>query len=118
MRGASLAALLAVVCLGCLTPMPEQSATERELLRRIETSGTPQDHEALAAFYREEAKIMEERAASHDDRAKRYLRIPRGGRPGYYQQRGLAAYYRRIAAKYRELAALHERQASELRSAR
>ena len=118
MRGrqcGTVAALLVVTCLACRSPGADRIQTERDLLRRIQTSETSQDHEALAAFYREQARAMEEKAEFHEGQAKRYARIPRGGRVGRIRSGALAASYRERAVEYEALATLHEGHARELR---
>ncbi len=110
----TIATLLVVVCLGCLPPGAERIQTERDLLRRIQTSETSRDHEALAAFYREQAQAMAEKAALHEGRAKRYAWTKGGVRVGRIRSRALAASYRERAVEYEALATLHEGHASEL----
>lgn len=113
------ATLLVALCLGCLSLGGEQIRTERDLLRMIETSDTPEDHEALAAFYRAQAHAMEEKAALHEARAKRYARIPRGGgRAGRHRSQALAASHREMVAEYEALAELHAGHAIDLRGKR
>jgi len=120
MRGrqrGTVAILLVALCLGCLSTGGERIRTERDLLRAIESSDTAEDHAALAAFYREQAQAMEEKAVLHEGRAKRYARIPRGaGRTGIQRSRALAASYREMVAEYEALAEFHEGHASELRA--
>jgi len=113
--GGTIATLLVVVCLGCLSTSLERIRTERDLLRAIEASDIAEDHEALAAFYREQERTMEEKAAILEGRAKRYARIPRGGRVDLSSSRALAASHRRMAAEYEALAELHEAHARQLR---
>jgi hypothetical protein len=109
-----LVVLLVAAALGCASPGGDSARTERELLQQVETSGTAADHAALAAFYRERAEALRDRAAHYEFRARRYLWRGSGGvRSGRFHSRALARKYRKLAAEAEALAELHLRAAAE-----
>lgn len=103
--------LLSVVLAGCAAG---PNAPSPELLQRIESARTRDDHEALATNYDHEASKARGTAADHRKMAKIYQnRVPDpragGNLPAHCNaivrsQEGIAAEYESMAAAHRQLA--------------
>jgi hypothetical protein len=70
-------AFVSIAVMACTTPLPHTPHT-KEVKTLMQSAKTAADHEALAAHYEEDAKMLEEKAEEHkkilsDYRAKPYL---------------------------------------------
>lgn len=103
--------LLSAVLAGCATG---PSGPSPELLQRIESARTRSDHEALVAYYSQQAAAARALAAEHRKMAQSYQGMFAGGRGGASMpahcnaidrsQEGIAAEYEGMAAGHRQLA--------------
>jgi len=109
------AALVACTSKGSLhTP-----AFDEPLSEAIATAKTPEDHEALARHYEQEADALQARSEQHLAMAGSYKRLRQARRPLNPQKaakhcRRLAENYRASAEENRALAKLHRKIAQEL----
>lgn len=70
-------AFIAIAVISCATPLPHTPHT-KEIKALTQSAKTKADHEALAAHYEEDARMLEEKAEEHkkilsEYRAKPYL---------------------------------------------
>ena len=103
------ALLLSVVLSGCAGVSTTPSAA---LLQQIESATTPADHEALAAYYTQEAAKARANAAEHRKMAKAYV-APRGGAGMAAHCDGIAKSFEGIATEYDLMAADHRQIAKQ-----
>ena len=59
-----------------LAPAAQASLTRKELNALISSARTPQDHERLAAYYRNQAQLAKENQAEHEEMLRRYHENP------------------------------------------
>jgi hypothetical protein len=104
------AVLLGVILSGCASgPTPPPA----DLLQRIESARTKDDHEALAAYYDREASAARASAATHRKMATSYQGMIGGGRgnvsmPAHCNaivqaQEAVATEYEAMAAAHRQM---------------
>ena len=114
MRLLALAFVAAVAVVAAPSAVTAKAPTEEELLKRIDKGGTAMDHEALASYYRAQAKAAEKKGADHEAMADKYANVMvKTDWPTHC--RSLASYYRKMAEEYEAMAKLHEQHAAELR---
>ena len=105
------AVLLGVILAGC-TSAP--TAPPADLLQRIDSAKTKDDHEALAAYYDREASAARASAATHRKMATTYQGMIGGGRNGnssmpahcnaiVREQEAIATEYEGMAAAHRQM---------------
>ena len=102
--------LLSVLLVGCASG---PTAPPPDLVQRIESARTRDDHEALAAYYDREASTARASAAAHRKMATSYQGMMSGGRgtasmPAHCNaivrsQEGIAAEYEGMAAAHRQM---------------
>jgi len=109
-------ACVAGVALAAARParLAAKGPSEAELLKRIEKGGTAGDHEALAAYYGDQAKAAAKKASEHEAMADKYANVM-GKTDWPTHCRSLASYYRKLAEEYDAMAKLHGAHAAELR---
>lgn len=110
-RGAALVLLVGVALAGCASG---PAAPSPELLQKIATARTPTDHEALVAYYLNEAASARAIAERHRKMANSYQGNLAGGRgladmPRHCNR--LVESYEGIAAEYDGMAATHRQMA-------
>jgi hypothetical protein len=90
----------------------QPSVTKGNLAQTITNASTPADHEAIAAFYRQEGADANKNAELHQSLANTYrkLKIPK---PVYMAEMcdNMAADFRKTASDANKLAAVHEHMA-------
>jgi hypothetical protein len=105
--------LLSVAFVGCASG---PTAPSPELTQRIESARTRADHEALAAYYQNEAAAALAAADKHRKMAKSYQANLQGGRGGTSMAahcNALVQQYERIAAEYDGMAEGHQQSAND-----
>src|SRR5437667_1718694 len=109
-------ACVAGVALAAARParLAAKGLSEAELLKRIEKGGTAGDHEALAAYYGDQAKAAAKKASEHEAMADKYANVT-GKTDWPTHCRSLGSYYRKLAEEYDAMAKLHGEHAAELR---
>lgn len=112
LRRAALGMTLALLLAGCATnPAP----TPADIVQRIETAKTPADHEALVAYYAQEANKARANAALHRNMARSYQSQVAAGRGGASMPshcNALAQSFDSQAKQYDEMAAAHRQMAA------
>lgn len=86
-----------------------------ELMQKVEKAQTAQDHQELAAYYREQAGGLKKKAQDHKVMAETYSRAITGKGDWATHCRSLASYYERAAKENEALAKLHEKMAASLK---
>ena len=114
MRLLALAFVAAVAVVAAPSAVTAKAPTEEELLKRIDKGGTAMDHEALAAYYGDQAKAAAKKASEHEAMADKYANVM-GKTDWPTHCRSLASYYRKLAEEYDAMAKLHGEHAAELR---
>lgn len=116
--------LLSLALAGCAT---ESAQRRQEIEQRITNARTRVDHEALAAWFEQQAGAAAEMAESHRGMGQHYVRwasilqpnylgptFDSGGSDGFWQRcEKLVRLYEQAAAENRALAKLHRRVAAE-----
>lgn len=116
--------LLGLALAGCAT---ETVQRRQEVEQRIANARTSADHEALAAWFEQQAGEAAERAENHRSMGQHYVRwasilapnylgpsVDTGGGAGFWQQcEKLVRLYEQAAEENRALAKLHRRVAAE-----
>ena len=103
---------IAVLAAGRPASVAAQEPSEEELLEKVEKGGTPADHAALSAYYRNQAKAAATKATHHEAMARQYA--PVMAKTDWVTHcRSLASYYRKLAEEYEAMAKLHEGHAAE-----
>jgi hypothetical protein len=72
-------ATLVMILMACGSPSArasESSLSKKELNTLIANAKTPQDHERLAAYYRSQEHVAEEKQAEHEEMLRRYHENP------------------------------------------
>jgi hypothetical protein len=110
-----------VVALLSFVGVGARALTAADLPDAIANAKTPADHEAIAAYYDEEAKTAREQAKRHQDMGAVYKKAPAapakaGGGHVFHRQMGehcdkIAATYEESAKELETMAAAHRAQA-------
>ena len=115
-------ATLVSVLLGAMVIMASNIAarspgiqTADELMQKIEKAQTPQDHDEIAAYYREQAESLKKKAQDHKVMAETYSKAFAGKADWATHCRSLASYYEKAAKENETLAKLHEKMAASLK---
>ncbi|MBX3703096.1 MAG: hypothetical protein KF822_04930 [Steroidobacteraceae bacterium] len=103
--------IAALAMIGAASATPSDPVTQAQ----IEAARTPEQHEAIARAYDEEAAAMEKRAETHAKMAQTYrYAYGKGGRASMASHCGrLEKDFRNAAAAYRELAKEHRQMAAQ-----
>lgn len=86
-----------------------------ELMQKIEKAQTAQDHEELAAYYREQAASLKKKARDHKAWPETYSKAFAGKGDWATHCRSLISYYEKAAKENEALAKLHEKMAASLK---
>jgi hypothetical protein len=115
--------VVVAVCLGGLTSA--HALDESDIQAAIENAKTPADHEAIAAYFDEQAKEARETATRHQKMGAVYKKSPPGppkggGGPALHKTMGdhcdsVAAKYEQAAKDYEAMAAAHRAEAKAVR---
>lgn len=105
----TIAFVLALMIIGALGSSPVASAEEGKNVEQMITEAkTPADHEAIAAYYDEEAKDAREKHAKHQQMEEFYKKSPALNKAGFSTHCDLiAANYDKTAKEYEALAKMH-----------
>ncbi len=90
------------------------ASEEADITVLIETAKTPEDHLKIAAYYEEQAVMMEKKATLHESMAKAYQSGKMTGMSTHCDK--LVTDSKASAEQYREMAAEHKKMAQELQS--
>ncbi|MGQ0430523.1 MAG: hypothetical protein ACT4UQ_11385 [Gammaproteobacteria bacterium] len=103
--------IAALALIGAAAAAPGDPVTQAQ----IEAASTPQQHEAIARTYDDEATAAEKRAESHRKMAQTYrYAYGKSGRASMASHcKRLEKDYRNAAASYRELAKEHRQMAAK-----
>jgi hypothetical protein len=95
----------------------QPSVTTANLAQTITEARTPADHEAIAAFFRQEASDANKTADLHEHWAETYREV-KIAKPVYMAEMcdNLAADFRKTATDANQLAAMHEQIAKPAES--
>lgn len=104
-------AVAALALVGAATAAPDDVVTQAQ----IEAAKTPEQHEAIARAYDDEAAAVEQRAEGHAKMAKTYrYAYGKGGRASMANHcERLEKDFRNAATAYRELAKEHRQMAAQ-----
>lgn len=111
LRRTALGLTVALALAGCAS---SPSSPPADVVQRIETAKTPADHEALAAYYTQEAIKAGDNAALHRKMAKSYQVQAASGRGGASMPAhctALAQSFDGVAKQYDDMAAAHRQMA-------
>lgn len=89
--------------------------TTDELMGKIEKAQSAQDHEELAAYYKEQAESLKKKAQDHKVMADKYSKAFAGKGDWATHCRSLTSYYDRAAKENEALAKMHEDMAASLK---
>lgn len=102
---------IAIMSSGCSTPAASEQSGMPGIEQRIASAHTRADHEAIAAYYDQQAATARASADKHRRLAAAYTAQPPGGRGGG----GMASHCRQLATTYEGAAATYEQMAGEHR---
>ena len=86
--------------------------TDDNLDQSIANAKTPADHDAIAAYYDQEAASAEEKAALHERAADTYEKMKIAKPVGMVNMcKGIASYWDKVAADAKDLAKAHHEMA-------
>jgi hypothetical protein len=108
------ALLLALTVAGPLAGVARAQVTAENVAERIAAAKTAADHEALAAYFRQQAAAQADKVKLHEDMLARYKKV--GGKP--YETmithcQTLLGNYRQAQKEYEALAEEHAKMAKE-----
>jgi hypothetical protein len=100
----SIGAVVIALAIGVLGYLPFGSAEEGKSIEQMITEAkTPEDHEAIAAFYEKEAQAAHQQHAEHQKMKDAYARVS-----GVKMPTGMVAHCDTVAKKYEEIAKEYE----------
>jgi hypothetical protein len=101
--------MMMVLAVGTLGFIPASSAEDKNIEQMITEAKTPSDHEAIAAYYDQEAQAAHKKHEEHLKLKASYEKIPhlasKTGLPGHCNT--IATNYQKMAKEYEALAKLH-----------
>ena len=98
--------LLAATALPTVRAGAQTAVTDDNLNESIANAKTPADHEAIAAYYDQEAASAESKAALHRKAASNYKPVGMAN-----MCKGIAQYWDKVAAEAKDLAKAHRAMA-------
>ena len=106
--------MMMVLAVGALGSLPSSSAEDgKHIGQMITAAKTPADHEAIAAYYDQEAQAAHKKHEEHLKLKASYEKIPhlasKTGLPWHCDT--IATNYQKTAKEYEELAKLHRQMA-------
>ncbi len=105
---------IVVIVTSSIAARPPGIQTSDPLMQKIEKAQTAQDHEEMAAYYREQANSLKKKAQDHKVMAETYAKAFGGKADWATHCRSLVSYYDRAARENEALAELHEKKAASL----
>jgi hypothetical protein len=110
---ATISIAVALLTLGTFNFLPVGSAAEEKSIEQMITGAkTPADHEAIAAFYEQQAQEAQKKHEAHKKMEETYKKNPALNKSNFsFHCDRIAASYQTTAKEYEDLAKMHKEMA-------